>query len=172
MCGLLPVVIVFILLQNILWKELRHRAERMMAEIIMKITDIKTIRAEQYLFVQLLPGRGDNRPWGSGTWAYLGNVRAIHRFKRLPYDRAGSTSDPEHHWQYLYRAHHFAVREAISRALAILISLWNIAGRKYHNVPSICFWVENAGIKVRTYFHVIGGFHGKIGGGAVSVRRA
>lgn len=120
----------------------------------MKITDIKTIRAEQYLFVQVYTDEGITGLGESGTWAYLEASEAvIHRFKHYLIGQ-----DPlqiEHHWQYLYRAHHFRGSAIMGALAAIDIALWDIAG-KYHNVPSYMLLGGKCRDKVRTYFHVIG----------------
>lgn len=120
----------------------------------MKITDIKTIRAEQYLLVQVYTDEGITGLGESGTWAYLEASEAvIHRFKHYLIGQ-----DPlqiEHHWQYLYRAHHFRGSAIMGALAAIDIALWDIAG-KYHNVPSYMLLGGKCRDKVRTYFHVIG----------------
>ena len=64
----------------------------------MKITDIKTIRAEQYLFVQVYTDEGITGLGESGTWAYLEASEAvIHRFKH--YLIGQNPLQIEHHWQ-------------------------------------------------------------------------
>ena len=120
----------------------------------MKITDIKTIRAEQYLFVQVYTDEGITGLGESGTWAYLEASEAvIHRFKH--YLIGQNPLQIEHHWQYLYRAHHFRGSAIMGALAAIDIALWDIAG-KYHNVPSYMLLGGKCRDKVRTYFHVIG----------------
>lgn len=120
----------------------------------MKITEIQTIRAAQYLFVKVYTDEGIVGLGESGTWAFLEASEAvIHRFKHYLVGQ-----DPlriEHHWQYLYRAHHFRGSAIMGALAAIDIALWDIAG-KYYNVPSYMLMGGKCRDKIRTYFHVIG----------------
>ena len=120
----------------------------------MKITDVQTIRAAQYLFVKVYTDEGIIGLGESGTWAYLEASEAvIHRFKHYLIGQ-----DPlriEHHWQYLYRAHHFRGSAIMGALAAIDIALWDIAG-KHYNVPSYMLLGGKCRDKIRTYFHVIG----------------
>lgn len=122
--------------------------------MILKITDVQTIRAAQYLFVKVYTDEGIIGLGESGTWAYLEASEAvIHRFKHYLIGQ-----DPlriEHHWQYLYRAHHFRGSAIMGALAAIDIALWDIAG-KHYNVPSYMLLGGKCRDKIRTYFHVIG----------------
>ncbi len=134
----------------------------------MKITDIKTIRAEQYLFVQVYTDEGITGLGESGTWAYLEASEAvIHRFKHYLIGQ-----DPlriEHHWQYLYRAHHFRGSAIMGALAAIDIALWDIAG-KFFQVPSYMLLGGKCRDKVRTYFHVIGDTTQKLVDGCIRAK--
>lgn len=134
----------------------------------MKITDVRTIRAAQYLFVKVYTDEGITGLGESGTWAFLEASEAIvQRFKHYLIGQ-----DPlkiEHHWQYLYRAHHFRGSAIMGALAAVDIALWDIAG-KYHNVPSYMLMGGKCRDKVRTYFHVIGDSTEKLVDGCIRAK--
>jgi galactonate dehydratase len=66
-----------------------------------KITDIKTIAVDQYLFVKVFTDKGLTGLGESGAWAFLeASAAAVETFKRYLIGQ-----DPlriEHHWQTMY----------------------------------------------------------------------
>ena len=74
--------------------------------ISMKITDIKSVPVDRYLFVQIRTNEGITGLGESGAWGYLeASEKAVETFKTYLIGQ-----DPlriEHHWQYLYRSSHF-----------------------------------------------------------------
>lgn len=120
----------------------------------MKIIDVRTFMPKQYLFIQIYTDNGIVGVGESGTWGYLESSEAvIQRFKHYLIGQ-----DPlriEHHWQYLYRSHHFRGSAIMGALAAVDIALWDIAG-KYFNVPSYVLLGGKCRDKVRTYFHIRG----------------
>ena len=99
----------------------------------MKITEIRTIPVDRYLFVQVVTDEGITGLGESGTWGYLeASEKAVETFRRYLIGQ-----DPrriEHHWQYLYRWSHFRGAAIMGALSAIDIALWDILG-KHLNVP-------------------------------------
>ena len=93
----------------------------------MKITDIKTLPVDRYLFVQVITDKGIVGLGESGAWGYLeASEKAVETFKRYLIGQ-----DPrliEHHWQYLYRWSHFRGAAIMGALSAIDIALWDILG--------------------------------------------
>jgi galactonate dehydratase len=100
----------------------------------MKITDIKPLLLDRFLFVEIMTDKGITGLGESGSWAFLeASAQAVNTFKRYLVGQ-----DPlriEHHWQYLYRWAHFRGAAIMGALSAIDIALWDIAG-KYFDVPS------------------------------------
>ena len=69
----------------------------------MKITEIRTIPVDRYLFVQVVTDEGITGLGESGTWGYLeASEKAVETFKRHLIGQ-----DPrriEHHWPFRPRA--------------------------------------------------------------------
>lgn len=120
----------------------------------MKITDVKVIAANSFLYVQIYTDEGIVGVGESGTWGFLpASAEAIHSFKTYLIG-----CDPlliEHHWQYMYRCFHFRGAAIMGAISAIDIALWDIAG-KYYNVPVYKLLGGPVRNKVRTYYHVSG----------------
>ena len=120
----------------------------------MKITDVKTIAVDQYLFVKVFTDDGLTGLGESGAWAFLeASAAAVDTFKRYLIGQ-----DPlriEHHWQTMYRAHHFRGAAIMGAISAIDIALWDIAG-KYFNVPSYQLLGGKCRDKARVYYWVRG----------------
>lgn len=120
----------------------------------MKITEIKTLFIDRYLFVQVHTDEGLTGLGESGAWGYLeASAGAVETFKRYLIGQ-----DPlriEHHWQYLYRWTHFRGAAIMGALSAIDIALWDIAG-KYFGVPCYQLLGGKCRDKARVYYHVFG----------------
>jgi galactonate dehydratase len=120
----------------------------------MKITDIKTIPVDQYLFVKVFTDEGLTGLGESGAWAFLeASAAAVETFKR--YLIGQDALRIEHHWQTMYRAYHFRGAAIMGAISAIDIALWDIAG-KYFNVPSYQLFGGKCRDKARVYYWVRG----------------
>jgi len=120
----------------------------------MQITDVRTIFADQYLFVEVDTDAGITGLGESGSWGFLeASAAAVNTFKRYLVGQ-----DPlriEHHWQYLYRWSHFRGSAVMGALSAIDIALWDIAG-KHFGVPSYQLLGGKVRDKARVYYHVFG----------------
>ena len=120
----------------------------------MQITNVRTIFADQYLFVEVDTDAGITGLGESGSWGFLeASAAAINTFKRYLVGQ-----DPlriEHHWQYLYRWSHFRGSAVMGALSAIDIALWDIAG-KHFGVPSYQLLGGKVRDKARVYYHVFG----------------
>ena len=120
----------------------------------MKITDVKTIFVDRYLFVQVYTDAGLVGLGESGAWGYLEpSAAAVEKFKAYLIGQ-----DPlliEHHWQYLYRWTHFRGAAIMGALSAIDIALWDIAG-KHLGAPCYQLLGGKCRDKARVYFHVFG----------------
>lgn len=120
----------------------------------MKITDIRTIFVDRYLFVQVYTDEGIVGLGESGAWGYLeASAGAVETFKRYLIDQNPLLI--EHHWQYLYRWTHFRGAAIMGALSAIDIALWDIAG-KYFGVPVYQLLGGKTRDKARVYYHVFG----------------
>jgi len=119
-----------------------------------KITDVKTVPVDRYLFVQVYTDEGITGLGESGTWGYLEpSAAAVEVFKRYLIGQ-----DPlriEHHFQSCYRDSHFRGSAIMGALSAIDIALWDIAG-KYFGVPSYQLMGGKCRDKARVYYHVFG----------------
>ena len=72
----------------------------------MRITEIKNIFVDRYLFVEVQTDAGITGNGESGAWGFLeASAAAVDTFKRYLIGK-----DPlriELHWQYMYRYSHF-----------------------------------------------------------------
>ncbi len=120
----------------------------------MKITDVKVIPANSFLFVKVFTDEGIYGVGESGDWGFLmSSGEAIESFKTYLIGQ-----DPlqiEHHWQYMYRCFHFRGAAVMGALSAIDIALWDITG-KYYGVPVYQLLGGKCRDKVRTYYHVSG----------------
>jgi galactonate dehydratase len=120
----------------------------------MKITDIRTIFVDRYLFVQVHTDAGIVGLGESGAWGFLeASAGAVETFKRYLIGQ-----DPlriEHHWQYLYRWTAFRGAAIMGALSAIDIALWDIAG-KFFDVPTYQLLGGKTRDKARVYYHVFG----------------
>ena len=120
----------------------------------MKITDIKVLPANAFLYVKVVTDEGLEGIGESGAWGFLNAcAEAIETFKTYLIGQ-----DPlqiEHHWQYMYRCFHFRGAAIMGAISAIDIALWDIAG-KYLGVPVYQLLGGKCRDKIRTYAHVSG----------------
>src|ERR1051326_3805504 len=120
----------------------------------LKITDVKTLLIDSYLFVQVHTNAGITGLGESGAWGFLeASEQAVQTFKRYLVGQ-----DPlriEHHWQYLYRSSHFSGAAIMGALSAIDIALWDIAG-KHFGVPVYALLGGKTRDKARVYYHVLG----------------
>ncbi|WP_101910359.1 galactonate dehydratase [Marasmitruncus massiliensis] len=120
----------------------------------MKITDIKVIPVNRFLFVEVHTDEGYVGLGESGTWGFLdASGQAVESFKTYLIGK-----DPlriEHHWQYMYRCFHFRGAAIMGAISAIDIALWDIAG-KYYNTPVYNLLGGKCRDKARVYYHVGG----------------
>lgn len=120
----------------------------------MKITDIKVIPANSFLYVKIYTDEGIHGVGESGAWGFLtASGEAIESFKT--YLIGKDPLEIEHHWQYMYRCFHFRGAAVMGAISAIDIALWDIAG-KHHGVPVYQLLGGKCRDKVRTYYHVSG----------------
>lgn len=119
----------------------------------MKITDIRALLLDRYLFVEVSTDAGIKGLGESGAWAYLeASAAAVETFKRYLIGQ-----DPlriEHHWQYLYRWTHFRGAAIMGALSAIDIALWDIAG-KHFGVPVYQLLGGRTREQARAYYHVV-----------------
>lgn len=126
----------------------------------MKITDVRSIFVDRYLFVQVTTDEGIVGLGESGAWGFLeASAGAVDTFKRYLIGQ-----DPlriEHHWQYMYRWTHFRGAAIMGALSAIDIALWDIAG-KYFGVPTYQLLGGKTRDKARVYYHVFGNTREKL----------
>lgn len=120
----------------------------------MKITEVKVVPVDRYLFVKVFTDEGITGLGESGAWAFLeASAAAVEILKRHLIGQ-----DPlriEHHWQNMYRAHHFRGAAIMGAISAVDIALWDIAG-KYFGVPTYQLFGGKCRDKARVYYHVKG----------------
>ena len=120
----------------------------------MKITDVRVIAANSFLYVKIFTDEGITGVGESGAWGFLkASGDAIESFKT--YLVGQDPLNIEHHWQYMYRCFHFRGAAVMGALSAIDIALWDIAG-KFYNVPVYKLLGGKCRDKARTYFHVGG----------------
>ncbi|MEQ9879786.1 mandelate racemase/muconate lactonizing enzyme family protein [Pectobacterium aroidearum] len=120
----------------------------------MKITDVRAILANRYMFVEVTTDEGLTGIGESGAWGFLdaskGAVEALRTYL--------IGQDPlriEHHWQYMYRCWHFRGAAIMGAISAIDIALWDIAG-KYYDTPVYNLLGGRCRDKARVYAHAGG----------------
>lgn len=120
----------------------------------MKITDIKILPVNRFLFVEVHTDENIIGLGESGCWGFLdASAEAVRSFKTYLIGQ-----DPlriEHHWQYMYRCFHFRGAAVMGALSAIDIALWDIAG-KYLGVPTYQLLGGKCRNKARVYYHVGG----------------
>lgn len=120
----------------------------------MKITDVKTILANRYLFVEIHTDEGLVGIGESGTRGFLdASMGAVEALKTYLIGQ-----DPlhiEHHWQYMYRCWHFRGAAIMGAISAIDIAMWDIAG-KFYDTPVYNLLGGRCRDKARVYAHAGG----------------
>ena len=120
----------------------------------MKITDVKVLPIDRYLFVEVHTDGGITGLGESGAWGYLeASGEVVKSFREYLIGK-----DPlriEHHWQVLYRCTHFRGAAIMGALSAVDIALWDIAG-KFFGVPVYQLLGGKCRDKARVYGHVIG----------------
>ena len=138
-------------------------------KVPLKITDVRVLPVDRYLFVQISTNEGITGLGESGAWGFLeASAGAVETFKRYLVGQ-----DPlrrEHHWQYLYRSTHFTGAAIMGALSAIDIALWDIAG-KYFGVPCYQLLGGKCRDKARVYGHVFGDTKEKLVQGCVEAKR-
>lgn len=120
----------------------------------MKITAVKPLLIDRYLFVQVHTDAGIVGLGESGTWGYLeASAQAVKTF--AAYLVGQDPGRIEHHWQYMYRSSHFRGAAIMGAISAIDIALWDIAG-KHFGVPVYQLLGGKCRDKARVYGHVFG----------------
>ncbi len=120
----------------------------------MKITEIKVIQANMFMYVKIFTDEGFSGVGESGAWGFLdASAEAVNSFKA--YLIGKNPLNIEHHWQYMYRCYHFRGAAIMGAISAIDIALWDIAGKKF-NVPTYTLLGGKCRDKIRTYYHVMG----------------
>jgi galactonate dehydratase len=135
----------------------------------LKITDIKVLPIDNYLFVKVFTDAGITGLGESGAWGFLeASGAAIESFKKYLIGQ-----DPlriEHHWQYIYRSSHFTGAAIMGAISAIDIALWDIAG-KYFGVPCYELLGGKTRNKARVYYHVLGDTKEKLIQGCIDAKK-
>ena len=120
----------------------------------MKITDVRPLLLDRFLFVEITTDSGIKGLGESGAWSFLeASAQAVGTFKRYLVGQ-----DPlliEHHWQYLYRWTHFRGAAVMGALSAIDIALWDLAG-KHLGVPVFQLLGGRCRNTARAYYHVFG----------------
>ncbi|MBI1396990.1 MAG: galactonate dehydratase [Betaproteobacteria bacterium] len=120
----------------------------------MKITDVRVLPVNRFLFVEVETDTGLVGLGESGAWGFLdASAEAVRSFATCLVGQ-----DPlriEHHWQYMYRAFHFRGAAIMGALSAIDIALWDIAG-KHFGAPTYQLLGGRCRDRARVYYHVGG----------------
>jgi len=134
----------------------------------MRVTSVRPIFVDRYLFVQIETDAGITGLGESGAWGYLEpSAAAVEKFSDYLIGK-----DPlriEHHWQYLYRWSHFRGAAIMGALSAIDIALWDIAG-KHFGVPAYQLLGGPCRDKARVYYHVFGSTREELIAGCVDAK--
>jgi galactonate dehydratase len=120
----------------------------------MRIEKVEPLFVGRYLYVRITTETGLTGIGESGAWGHLeASAAALVKFGN--YLQGRDARAIEHHWNVMYRAHHF-VGAAIAGAIsAIDIALWDIKGKSL-GVPVYELLGGKVRDKVRLYAHVKG----------------
>ena len=120
----------------------------------MKITDVRPLLLDRFLFVEVTTDAGIKGLGESGAWGFLeASAGALETFKEYLIGQ-----DPlciEHHWQYIYRWAHFRGAAIMGALSAVDIALWDIAG-KHFGAPVYQLLGGKCRNAARAYYHVFG----------------
>ncbi len=134
----------------------------------MKVTDLKILPIDRYLFCEVHTDAGLVGLGESGAWGYLDASAAVME----NYRDYLVGKDPlliEHHWQYLYRCTHFRGAAIMGALSAIDIALWDIAG-KHFGVPVYQLLGGKCRDIARVYYHVKGDTKEKLIQGCIDAK--
>lgn len=115
----------------------------------MKITNLKLLPADKYLFLKIDTDEGVSGIGEIGVWGYLDAAAAVVQ-KVKKYLIGENPMRIEHIWQYVYRGMYFRGSVIMSALSAIDIALWDIKG-KYLGVPVYELLGGACRDRVRTY---------------------
>ena len=111
----------------------------------MKITDVKVIPVNKFLFVKVFTDEGITGLGESGDWGFLlSSGEVIESFRE--YLIGKNPMDIEHHWEYMYRCFHFRGAAVMGALSAIDIALYDIKGKALESLSTSC-WAESAGTR-------------------------
>lgn len=134
----------------------------------MKITAVRPLLVDRYLFVEVETDEGIVGLGESGTWAFLeASAAAVKVFAEYLVGQ-----DPhriEHHWQYMYRWTHFRGAAIMGALSAIDIALWDILGKAL-GVPVYRLLGGPTRHKARVYYHVFGATREDLVAGCIAAR--
>ena len=121
----------------------------------MKITDVKVIPVNQFLFVIIYTDEGITGIGESGAWGFLKASGIIIDTLFRDYLIGKNPLEIEKHWQFLVHSNYFRGAALMGAVSAVDIALWDIAG-KYYDVPIHSLLGGKVREKIRTYSHVRG----------------
>ena len=126
----------------------------------MKITDVKVIPVNKFLFVKVFTDEGITGLGESGDWGFLlSSGEVIESFRE--YLIGKNPMDIEHHWEYMYRCFHFRGAAVMGALSAIDIALYDIKGKAL-GVPVYQLLGGKCRDKIRVYSHVSGKSFGEL----------
>ena len=118
----------------------------------MKITEVKSIRANRYCYARITTDEGIYGIGESGSFGALdASAAQIETFGE--YLVGKDPLDIEHHWQVMFRGSYFRGSAVMGAISAIDVALWDIAG-KFYNLPVYKLLGGKCRDKVRVYSHV------------------
>jgi galactonate dehydratase len=120
----------------------------------MKITDLKILMVNNFMYVKICTDEGPTGVGECGAWGFLGAAAEAARSFRS-YLIGQDPLKIEHHWQYMYRSFHFRGAAVMGAISAIDIALWDIMGKWYH-APIYQLLGGKCRDKIRVYYHVGG----------------
>ena len=120
----------------------------------MRITTVRPVLADRFLFVRIETDIGITGIGESGAWGHVeASAAAIRKFGE--YLIGKPAGDIEHHWNVMQRAHHFTGAAITGAISAIDIALWDIKGKRL-GVPVYELLGGAIRNKARLYAHVLG----------------
>ncbi len=120
----------------------------------MKITKVRPMMVDRFLFVEIETDKGITGIGESGTWGQLeASAASITKYGEYLVGRDPRTI--EHHWNVMHRANHFTGGAINGAIAAIDIALWDIKG-KFYNAPVYELLGGKMRHTARVYGHVKG----------------
>lgn len=121
---------------------------------MVRITDVETVHVNRFLYVKVSADDGLVGYGESGAWAFQEAAGEVIR----SYGEYLVGQDPRqitHHWNFMYRAHHFRGAVVMAALSAVDIALWDLAGKRL-GVPVHELLGGACRERVRVYKHVTG----------------